>query len=205
MKTPLLLPVLISTAFCAVYAQDCEKLANLNLPQTKITLAQSIPAGNFTPPEGKAIPGLPGFCRVTAVSEPSADSQINFEVWLPASGWNGKFQGIGNGGFAGAIDYSQLAHSVAHGYATASTNTGHTAEGTDASWALHHPEKIIDFGYRAIHNTVANAKTIIEAFYGSAPKHSYFSSCSNGGRQALMEAQRYPEDYDGIIAGAPAN
>ena len=122
---------------------------------------------------------------------------------MPVSGWTGKLQGIGNGGFAGSISFGGLADSVRHGYAAASTDTGHT--GTDASWALGHPEKIVDYGHRAIHETAVKAKAIIAAYYGSAPKRSYFSSCSNGGRQGLMEAQRYPEDYDGIIAGAPAN
>src|SRR6202040_2688263 len=94
---------------------------------------------------------------------------------------------------------------VSHGYATASTDTGHHGAAPDASWALGHAEKIADFGHRAIHETAEKAKTLIRSFYGEQPKRSYFSSCSNGGRQALMEAQRYPDDYDGIIAGAPAN
>ncbi len=196
---------IISTILCVARAQDCTGLAKLNLAETKITLAQTMPAGSFTPPGGKDIPNLPSFCRVAALSKPSADSEIEFEVWFPAAGWNGKFQGVGNGGFAGAIEYQQMGNAIKHGYATASTNTGHSADGVDASWALGHPEKIIDFGHRAIHQTATNAKKIINAFYGSAPKHSYFSACSNGGRQALMEAQRYPIDYDGIIAGAPAN
>lgn len=196
---------MLSSVLCTARAEDCNTLANLRLPETTITLARMMPAGSFPTAPGKAIPGLPSFCRVTAVNKPSADSDIKLEVWLPATSWNEKFQGVGNGGFAGAIDYGQMGNALRHGYATAATNTGHNAEGTDASWALNHPEKIIDFGYRAIHNTAMNAKAIIQAFYGSAPKRSYFSSCSNGGRQALMEAQRYPADYDGIIAGAPAN
>jgi feruloyl esterase len=148
---------------------------------------------------------VPAFCRVAGVIQPSSDSEIQFEVWMPASGWNGKFQGVGNGGFAGAISYGQLAIALERGYATASTDTGHVANGADANWATGHFEKITDFGYRAIHETTQNAKAIVKAFYGSDAKRSYFSSCSNGGRQALMEAQRFPADYDGIIAGAPAN
>ena len=128
-----------------------------------------------------------------------------FEVWLPSSGWNGKYQGTGNGGFAGSIGYSALAGALSAGYATSSTDTGHEAANTDARWALGHPEKIVDYGYRAIHETAEKSKAIIQAFYGDSPKHSYFNGCSNGGRQALMEAQRYPADYDGIVAGAPAN
>lgn len=196
---------------CAIAAQaafaatNCNDLTKLALPQTEIRTAELNAAGTFKPLHGKPIAELPNFCRVAAVSKPSTDSNIEFEVWMPATGWNGKFQGVGNGGFAGEISYEGMANAIAHGYATASTDTGHEASGIDASWALRHPEKIIDYGHRAIHVTALNAKAMIEAFYGSAPKRSYFNSCSNGGRQALMEAQRYPTDYDGIIAGAPAN
>ena len=186
-------------------AATCDSLASLSLPHTTIASAEEAPAGVFTPPGGRPIPNLPSFCRLSGSLKPSNDSDIQFEVWLPASGWNGKFEGIGNGGFAGAISYGGLAAAVARGYATASTDTGHHAGGTDATWALGHPEKVTDFGYRAIHETAVVAKAAIAAFYGTAPKRSYFNSCSNGGRQALMEAQRFPADYDGIIAGAPAN
>jgi feruloyl esterase len=187
-------------------AATCDDLAKLALPNTTIQAAQPQLAGSFTPPEGKAFENMPAFCRVVGVLAPSKDSNIQFEVWLPASGWNQKFQGVGNGGFAGTINFSQLADALKHGYATASTDTGHhSREGIDGSWALGHPEKIADFGYRAMHETAVTAKAIIHAYYGSAPQHSYFNSCSNGGRQALMEAQRYPADYDGIVAGAPAN
>jgi hypothetical protein len=185
-------------------AHSCDELAKLNLPHTTIDTAESVPAGNFTPPGAKALSNLPAFCRVAGVIKPAADSDIRFEVWMPATGWNGKFQGLGNGGFAGAIGYDGLGMAVTAGYAAAATDTGHHAGPTDATWALDHPDKIADFGYRAIHETAVQAKAILHAFYGQSPSHSYFSSCSNGGRQALMEAQRYPEDYDGIIAGAPA-
>jgi len=186
-------------------AQECEKLSSLKLPDTTIATAQANAAGAFTAPGGRGMPNLPAFCRVTGSIKPSPDSDIQFEVWMPASGWNGKYQGVGNGGFAGSISYGELAGNVTKGYATASTDTGHRAGGTDAGWALDHPQKVIDFGYRAIHETAVKAKAIIGAYYGGAPKKSYFASCSNGGRQALMEAQRFPEDYDGIVAGAPAN
>ncbi len=186
-------------------AATCDSLASLAIPHTTIATAEELPAGAFTPPGGRPIPNLPSFCRIAGASKPSGDSDIQFEIWMPAADWNGKFEGIGNGGFAGAINYQGLAFAVAHGYATASTDTGHRAGGTDGTWALGHPEKVVDFGYRAIHETAVAAKAAIAAFYGSAPKRSYFDSCSNGGRQALMEAQRYPADYDGIIAGAPAN
>src|SRR5207302_733253 len=136
---------------------------------------------------------------------PSKDSDIKIEVWMPLAGWNGKYQALGNGGFAGMIGYPGMAGAVSRGYAAASTDTGHAGAGTDSSWGLGHPEKVIDFGFRGIHEMTLKSKTIIQSFYGDRPKHSYFASCSNGGREALMEAQRFPEDYDGILAGAPAN
>jgi hypothetical protein len=191
--------------------QPCESLAKLALPDTKITLAQSVPAGAFIPPPSPfPMPGtppnykdLPAFCRIVAELAPTADSDIKIEVWMPASGWNGKYRGQGNGGFAGIIDYAGMAAAMRRGYATAGTDTGHT--GFDAAWALGHPAKVNDFGYRGIHEMTLKGKAIMHAFYGDSPRHSYFSSCSDGGREALMEAQRFPEDYDGILAGAPAN
>jgi feruloyl esterase len=192
----------------------CEQLATLALPKVQITSAETVSFGAFMPPKNES-PWLRGdlglykklapFCRVTAVARPSTDSDIKIEIWLPVSGWNGRFQGQGNGGFAGEIDYHLMGIAVRDGYATAGTDTGHAATGTDARWALGHPEKIIDFGYRAIHEMTQVGKAATQAFYGEHPRHSYFASCSNGGRQALMEAQRFPADYDGIMAGAPAN
>lgn len=201
-------------AFCppcvAAEQASCDSLAKLALPNTKITLAQSVPAGAFvapapsfpirTPPSYRDVPA---FCRVTADVAPTADSDIKIEVWMPLENWNGRFRGQGNGGFAGTIDYLGMAAELKLGYATGGTDTGHTT--SDAVWALGHPEKVIDFGYRGIHEMTAKAKAIVTAFYGNQPKHSYFASCSDGGREALMEAQRFPEDYDGILAGAPAN
>ena len=203
---------LVPSALAA--GQPCEELARLRLPDTRITSALTVAAGAFAPPPAAAPwlvgdPGfykqLPAFCRVQAEAKPTADSDITIEVWLPATGWNGKFRGQGNGGFAGEIDYRSLGLAVMQGYASAATDTGHAASGTDASWALGHPEKIVDFAHRAIHEMTVIGKDTTNAFYGETAKRSYFSNCSNGGRQALMEAQRYPDDYDGIIAGAPAN
>jgi feruloyl esterase len=200
------LPLFLGLAWGAMQAApNCEEILKLTLPATTITGASMVAAGTFTSPEGRAMPNLPAFCRVAGVIRPTSDSNIQFEVWMPAEGWNQKFQGVGNGGFAGSINFGGLGNAVSHGYATASTDTGHRAIGTDAAWALGHTEKIVDFGYRAIHETAGQAKAIIHAYYGSAPRRSYFNGCSNGGRQALMEAQRFPEDYDGILAGAPAN
>ena len=191
------------------FAATCESLATLKLPDTTITSAQPVAAGAFIPPGATTPPpsvkNLPAFCRVMATLKPAPDSDIKVEIWLPLTGWNGKYRGQGNGGFAGTITYPGLAVAIAEGYATASTDTGHAATAADASWALGHPDKIVDFGWRAIHEMTVKAKAVIQAFYGEQPKESYFSACSNGGRQGLMEAQRFPADYNGIIAGAPAN
>jgi len=191
---------------------SCASLSNLALSDTKITLAQVVPAGAFVSPVPPS-PGVPpesykdvpAFCRLTADISPSPDSDIKVEVWMPVTGWNGKFQGQGNGGFAGQIGYAGMGAAVKRGYATAGTDTGHAGDMLHAPWALAHPQKVIDFGYRAIHEMTLKAKAIIDAFYGRNPQYSYFVSCSDGGREALMEAQRFPKDYNGIVAGAPAN
>jgi feruloyl esterase len=133
---------------------------------------------------------------------PTADSVIKAEVWLPLQ-WNGKFLGVGGGGFVGSINRNGMANAVREGYATASTDTGHEGGGT--AFAIGHPEKVIDFAYRAVHEMTVAAKSLIVAHYGRAARLSYWQGCSTGGRQGLMSALRYPEDYDGIIAGAPAN
>jgi len=199
--------------------RSCSTLAALSLPQTRIIAATEATAGAFT--RGGSAPdartaaiykALPPFCRVQGVIQPSGDSHIKFEVWLPLTGWNGRYLGVGNGGFAGSINYlarpdsnaPSLAQALAGGYATSSTDTGHEAAGTDSDWAIGHPEKVVDYGYRAIHETAVASKTIVAAFYGNNPAKSYFNSCSNGGRQAMMEAQRFPSDYDGIVAGDPS-
>ena len=192
-------------------AATCESLASLTLPDTTITMAQTVAAGAFTMPGGGFMPSpvspksLPAFCRVAATLRPSKDSDIKIEVWLPADGWNGKFQGVGNGGWVGAIIYPALMEALQKGYASASTDTGHAGGPMDGSFALGHPEKVTDFGYRAVHEMTVKAKAIVAAFYDKSAKYSYWNGCSSGGKQGLKEAQRYPNDYDGIIAGAPAN
>jgi hypothetical protein len=199
------------------HGASCEGLRNLNLPSTTITSAREIAAGTFKPsPEdlsgaggdieatGSAFKQLPAFCRIEAEIKPTADSDIRIEVWLPLNGWNKRLMSNGNGGFAGSIVKIALARSVAAGFAAVSTDTGHQGSPVDARWALGHAEKIVDFGWRAVHESTLKAKAIVQAFYGAAAEHSYFTGCSNGGRQGLMEAQRFPDDYDGIIAGAPA-
>ena len=177
-------------------ATSCEDLVTLNLPDTTITLAATLPAGTLPPIDTDA-------CRVVGTISPTSDSQIMFEVWMPTSGWNGKFLSAGEGGFAGNINYGGIADALRRGYAGGSTDTGHV--GGNADFAPGHPEKVIDYGWRGKHLQAVRSKDIIRAFYGEPPRHSYFSSCSNGGRQALMELQRFPGDYDGVIVGAPAH
>ena len=214
MRTTVLMACFVGLSCVMAVADDsCAKLAGLKIPNTTITSAQSEAAGNFAgPPEafsGRDLSAfyktLPAFCRVLAEAKPTSDSDIKIEVWLPSASWNGKLQAIGNGGFAGLIDTRQLAEAVKAGYASTATDTGHTGSPVDAKWALGHPEKLVDFGHRGIHEMTRVAKAVVQAFYGKSQEHAYFAGCSDGGREALMEAQRYPEDYDGILAGAPAN
>ena len=189
----------------------CASLASLSLPNATITMAQPVAAGDFTPPAGgrgrgpgaAAFKSLPAFCRVAATLTPASDSDIKIEVWMPASGWNGKLQSVGNGAWAGAIGYPALGTALAAGYAAASTDTGHT--GGSATFVVGHPERLIDFAYRSVHEMTVKAKAIVAAYYSNGPKFSYWNGCSTGGRQALAEAQRFADDYDGILAGAAAN
>jgi Tannase and feruloyl esterase len=186
---------------------SCKGLANLTLTNATITSATSVAAGTYKPPTSPGLPAptktLPAFCRVAGIAKPTSESEIHFEVWLPASDWNGKFEQVGNGGFAGLIPYAGMAEPLLHGYATAATDDGHV-NGPNQSWAIGHPEKVIDFGYRAVHETSVQAKAIVRAFYGKGASRNYFVGCSEGGREGLTEAQRYPGDFHGIVAGAPA-
>jgi len=220
-----------SVQTAAAPAASCESLSSLSLLNATVTLAQTVAPGAFTPPaapgrgaaggrggtaaegrggaggrggiaQAQAFASLPSFCRVAATLKPSSDSDIKIEVWLPTAGWNGKFQAVGNGGWAGTIVYQALAAAVAGGYATSSTDTGHT--GNTAAFALGHPEKLIDMGYRAVHEMTVHAKEIIDAYYGNAPRLSFWNGCSQGGRQGITEAMRYPADFNAIVAGASA-
>ena len=190
-------------------ADVCAKLSALRLPYTTITSAVAVLAGPLHAPAAFGGPAgvVPGRCVVQAITRPSKDSEIHLEVWLPLSGWNGKYLQVGNGGWAGAVDEAALADPLRRGYAVAGTDDGHRSDGPvpSASWAVGHPEKLIDFGYRAVHETSVQAKAIVRTYYGRDAALSYFNGCSDGGREALMEAQRYPEDFAGIIAGSPAN
>jgi len=205
--------MLLSVACARTHAAPCDALLRVQLPNTIITAVTLVDSGKFVPPPALRPPSaelftelktLPAFCRVELVASPSIDSDIAIEVWLPVAGWNKRYVGVGNGSFGGSISFTRLGEALVSGYATSSTNTGHWGAPTDSAWAMGHPEKQADFDYRAIHETAQASKALIRAVYGSDPAHSYFSSCSNGGRQGLMEAERYPADFDGIFAGAPA-
>ena len=189
-------------------AESCARLAALSLPETTISAADAVTSGSFSPPGStNALTGLPPFCRVAGAIAPTADSQIRFEVWMPLEQWNGRFAGVGNGGWAGTISYGALGDQLRRGYATASTNTGHeAAPGLNmARFAHEKPEQLIDFAYRAHHETAVRAKSVVQAFYGRPAERAYFIGCSSGGYEGLMAAQRFPSDYDGIVAAAPAN
>src|SRR5712671_2626952 len=224
--------MLVALALSATLASSpasCEALKSLSLPNTTIVAAEMVAAGPFvqpgrgTPapqpaaaPEGRGRAGgggggtfvavppavAPAHCRINAILRPSPDSEIEMEAWLPDN-WNGKFQFVGGGGWAGIISFPAMVSAVQEGYATASTDTGH--KGGNALFAISHPEKVVDFAYRAVHETTVQAKALIAKFYDRGPRLSYWNGCSTGGRQGLMEAQKYPEDFDAIIAGAPAN
>lgn len=216
--------VLLATAAAPA---PCESLRSVSLPQTTITVAEMVEAGPFVAPgaagrgttpagarggapaagRGAAVPTIPKHCRVTMVLKPSADSNINSELWLPAENWNGKLMVVGNGGFAGSIQgYGDMQVALRLGYATSATDTGHNAaDGPNGMFALGHPEKIVDFADRAVHDTTVKSKQLIKEFYDRTPQYSYFKGCSTGGREAVMAAQRHPDDYDGIIGGALAN
>ncbi|SFE71258.1 tannase/feruloyl esterase family alpha/beta hydrolase [Spirosoma endophyticum] len=181
----------------------CQELAKGTFAGATITTAECVPAGTFTPPGGgQSITGLPAFCRVAATLKPTPESNIRIEVWLPKTNWNERFLGTGTGGGAGSISYGALANGLKRGFATTNTDMGTSS---NANEAVGHPERWVDFGHRATHEMTATAKAITQAYYKKPFHHAYFAGCSTGGQQALMEAQRYPDDYNGILAGAPAN
>jgi hypothetical protein len=193
----------------------CGQLTTLKLDKVEIQSARTQPAD--APVEGAHLPSmtgalaggaliakLPAFCRVIGRIHPEAGSDIHFEVWMPSAGWDHRFYGLGTGGFAGSIDYMALGSALQAGEAAVSTDTGHSGGANDSSWAKGHPERVRDYGWRAIHVTTVAAKKLVAAFYHHDADHAYFVGCSNGGRQGLMEASRFPDDYDGIVAGAPA-
>jgi feruloyl esterase len=220
--------LLPTAAGCAMFvasaqAMTCGELGGLALPSSRITSAAVVPAGPLSdvsagdpyaaegttgaPPtcsSNIASPQLPAFCRVTGgITEPGAAEPINFEVWLPLAGWNGKFEALGNHGFSGEIEYSDMGPELVKGYAVAATDTGHA--GASATAWMQNRQQIINYGYLGVHEMTVKSKAVITAFYGKPPKFSYFNGCSTGGKEGLMEAQRYPDDYDGINIGGSAN
>ncbi|HYA18661.1 MAG TPA: tannase/feruloyl esterase family alpha/beta hydrolase [Bryobacteraceae bacterium] len=189
-------------------AASCEALSGLRIADTTITTAKSVGAGAFTPPGGPGrgtnpYTALPAFCEVHGLIKPAPTSAIHFEVWLPANGWNGKLQTVGNGGLAGTISYPAMAAALKNGFATTSTDTGHTA--TEPKEWMEDRERLIDYSYRGLHLATVNAKAIIDSWYGQNAKSAIYTGCSTGGKQGLMEAQRYPDDFNGILAGDAAN
>jgi len=226
-----MLAALALSATLASSPASCEALKSLTLPNATIVAAEMVAAGPYTapnpfgappaagrrgaPPDAAAAGGrgggrgaapppliLPAHCRINATLKPSSDSEIEMEAWLPEN-WNGKFQFVGGGGWAGNISFPAMASALQEGYATASTDTGHT--GGNALFAMNHAEKVVDFAYRAVHETTVQTKALITKYYDRPARLSYWNGCSTGGRQGLMEAQKYPEDFDAVIAGAPAN
>ncbi|HEY7336029.1 MAG TPA: tannase/feruloyl esterase family alpha/beta hydrolase [Bryobacteraceae bacterium] len=214
--------------FAAFAETPCEKLSSVNLQNATITAAESVPSGPYRAPAGAtaapapargaearggrgagkgapaAPPILPAHCRIALTLTPSSDSHIEMELWLPAENWNDKYEAVGNGGWAGSIQgFQQMQIALRDGYATSGNDTGH--KGADPVFGLGHEDKLVDFAYRANHEMALKSKQLITAFYGKAPRLSYWNGCSTGGRQGLMEAQKYPDDFDGVIAGAPAN
>jgi feruloyl esterase len=204
-----ILPLLFCLGGAPALTASCGDLTALTIPGTTITSAVAVPAGPFSPNRGGGRGGgaqraFPAFCRVAAVARPVADSEIHVEIWLPESGaWNGKLLGTGNGGYSGDLGYVDMERGLRLGYAVAGSDTGH--EGGDLKFGLGHPEKINDWAWRAVHVMTNTAKLVMRSYYGRFAAHAYFSGCSTGGQQALTEAQRFPDDYDGILAGAPGN
>jgi feruloyl esterase len=195
-------------AATAAKGADCEKLAGLELADAKISIAQPVVDGIFNEDTaigraGRTYKGLPPFCRVRGVATPVPGSEIEFEVWLPQRDWNRRLHMVGNGAYSSNIYYAQMASRLRAGDVAVATNTGH--KGSDLSFAIGHPQRIVDFAHRAVHESVVAAKSVTNAYYGTDPGHSYFSGCSTGGYQALSEVQRYPGDFDGVIAGDPGN
>ncbi len=194
----------------AAASQSCDSLASVKIPDSTITAAAVIAKGDMpisidnaggTPPYHVA---LPEYCRVVGSIKPSADSDIRFEVWLPTTEWNQRIQQVGNGGLAGTIPDWAMADALRSHWVAVGTDDGHQSKNLfSAQWVVGHPEKLTDYGYRAVHLTALASQVIVRAYYGTKPQHSYFTGCSDGGRESLMEAQRYPQDFDGYLAGAP--
>jgi len=179
----------------------------MKLDDVQAKSVTEVQAGSFAPPGAQSPTNLPAFCRVEAMVTATSDSLINFEVWLPTvETWNGKLVTTGNGGYSNSLNYGEMANAMRRGYAVIGGDTGHqTATSDDLLWGAGHREKIIDWGTRSIHSITEAGKRIIAWIQGKASRRAYFCGCSTGGHQGYAEIQHYPNDFDGIIAGAPGN
>ncbi len=190
--------------FDPLVVDKCAEVSQLVNPSLDITVAEYIDKGKFKAPDNKLYE-LPAFCRIRATAKPTDTSNIVFELWMPTGTWNGRYRQLGNSGYSGSIQFGPMADSLRDGAAVAASNDGHLSDsGFDASWAFKQPELIIDYGYRSLSTAAHNAKRIIKQFYGREPDYNYFLGCSNGGRQALTVTQKFADDWDGVLAGAPA-
>lgn len=185
--------------------ERCAALAQFSWPAVTVESVEAVTEGVFMGTAGEPYAELPPFCRVVGHAAPTPASHIGFEVWLPLDEWNGRYAQVGNGGLAGTIFYLPLADMLRRGFATAATDNGHRMGPASGAWAIGQPEKVKDFAWRAVHTLRQLAVPIAHQFYSRAPRHTYFYGCSEGGREAHVSAQRFPEDFDGIVAGAPAN
>ena len=205
-----LVACLLSLSSTAHAASACESLQEASLPGVKLTAAVDQPAGSMALANGHKIDNLPAFCRVSGRLAPTDDSDIGFELWMPPAGaWNGKMMVVGNGGYVGAIRYDELEPAVRRGYAVISSDSGHEDKAgyrnENLNWGVGHPEKIADWAYRSVHAAAVASRALIKAYQQREASHAYYFGCSTGGGQGLAAAQRYPDDFDGIIAGAPGN
>jgi feruloyl esterase len=186
---------------------QCADLLRLAIPHAQITFAERVAPGQFSEPggavAGRSYSDLPAFCRVHGVARPGPDSRIGFEIWLPLGGWSGRLHMVGNGAYDADIYWPQMADRIRQNDVAVATDTGH--EGRELTFGVGHPARIIDWAQRSVHESVVAAKLIAVAHFGKPPHYAYFSGCSTGGAEALSEAQRYPDDFDGIIAGDPGN
>ena len=185
---------------------SCEALKSLKLPgDTTISMAQTTTGGSigyslFLGSLKADLSKVPTFCRVAGVTKPGPGSQVNWEVWMPATTWNGRYEQLGGGLINGYINYDGLAQMAAMGYAAATTDGGSSGDLKDF---LGNADRRLDFSYRSYPATYLNAQALMQAFYGKGPNKKYWLGCSEGGREGLLMAQRYPEYFDGIVAGAP--
>jgi feruloyl esterase len=197
----------LSLAAIQAHAADaCQGIATLTLPDTRVVTTQSMPAGSYTPADSKvAFKNLPAFCRVVLSVSPVPGSAIGVELWLPAEHWNGRYQQVGTHRFGGIYHHDEMAPQLRRGFAVAATDNGHASKSSaDVSWAFGAHEKLVDYAWRAVHETADKSKQVIRAFYGRPQDYAYFNGCSTGGRDGLKSAQMFPRDFNGILIGGSA-